>query len=307
MRLPKLLPPFKELRGVIGIGVNEDLDSWNKIFQGFQNIHTQFPQTSLSIYAKKSPFKLRVFSSQVSLKISEKPELNLIQDLKQGFIKGAIRGSFSSTDFLQCVMQEFSVSRVNRIALLESATGHHFWFAPVGIDEGNTYESRRDFVEFAIRLLETCQVLPNIGILSKGRRGDAKRATFIKESLEDNQRLVEEIARAYPGIIINHDEILLENTILKQRNFVLAPDGVSGNLIYRTLVHLGQGKAYGAVYRGKPLEQYAIIDTSRSGSLEEIEGAMILALVFGTSSIDAGRNETQVKSLETSRSSSREA
>jgi predicted methyltransferase MtxX (methanogen marker protein 4) len=177
-------------------------------------------------------------------------------------------------------MQEFSATSICRIALLESAANQPFWFAPVGIDEGITYASRREFIENAIGLLEKCRVTPNIGILSKGRTGDSKRGAFIKESLDDNQRLVEEMAHRYPSIMIAHDEILLENVVSKQRNFILAPDGVSGNLIYRTLVHLGQGKAYGAVYLGKSLEQYSIIDTSRVGNVKEIEGAMILALVF---------------------------
>jgi predicted methyltransferase MtxX (methanogen marker protein 4) len=201
-------------------------------------------------------------------------------DAKAGNIKAAIRGSLSSTDFLKQVSQEFSPSQISRIALLESATGHQFWFAPVGIDEGITYESRLEFIEHAIVLLGKCRIPPNIGILSKGRMGDAKRGAFIKESLKDNQRLVQEIAKRHPTITIAHDEILLENAISKQRNFILAPDGVSGNLIYRTLVHLGKGYAYGAVYCGAPFEKYTIIDTSRVGNAEEIKGAMILALAF---------------------------
>ncbi len=281
LQLPKLLLPFEDLTGEIGIGASDaDLDSWNKILQAFKDLHSQFRDISLSIYAKKSLVKPRQLPSRASLKISDNPEMNLISDLKAGTIRGAIRGSFSSTEFLKCVSAEFPSSPILRIALLESAAGYPFWFAPVGIDEGITYESRREFIEYAIGLLQKCKVTPNIGILSKGRTGDAKRGTFIKESLEDNQRLVAETARRYPSISIAHDEILLENTIIKQRNFILAPDGVSGNLIYRTLVHLGQGKAYGAVYLGKSLESYTIIDTSRVGNVEEIEGAMVLALVF---------------------------
>ncbi|MFX1345221.1 MAG: phosphotransacetylase, partial [Promethearchaeota archaeon] len=58
-------------------------------------------------------------------------------------------------------------------------------------------------------------------------------------------------------------------------NIIIAPDGISGNLIYRTLVHLGGGKAYGAIYMN--LEK-VIIDTSRVGELSEIQGALLLAL-----------------------------
>ncbi len=281
MQIPKLLPPFTSLSGTIGIGANDaDPDSWSKILQAFKDLKVQFDDISLSIYAKKSLVKPRQIPPRIFLKLSNNPEIDLLRDLKAGTLKGAIRGSLSSTEFLNHVVQEFSASHICRIALLETAAGQSFWFAPVGIDEGTTYASRQSFIENAIKLLEKCHVHPNIGILSKGRIGDAKRGDLIKESLENNQRLVEETARQYPNITIAHDEILLENVVTKQRNFILAPDGVSGNLIYRTLVHLGQGKAYGAIYLGKSFEQYTIIDTSRVGNVEEIEGAMILALLF---------------------------
>ena len=83
--------------------------------------------------------------------------------------------------------------------------------------------------------------------------------------------------KKYPNIHITHDEILIENAIANKSNLIIAPDGISGNLIYRTLVHLGGGKAYGAIYMG--LEKI-IIDTSRVGGLSEIQGALILALAL---------------------------
>jgi len=281
VQLPKLLPPFKTLSGSIGIGASDtDLDSWSKILEAFTDLKEQFANISLSIYARKSLVRLDKLPARVVLKISDFPETDLLKDIKAGTIKGAVRGSLSSSYFLECVMKVFSATNIFRIALLESASGHPFWFAPVGINEGITFEARKQFVEQAITLFGKCQITPNIGVLSKGRAGDAKRGIFIRESLDSNQKLVEEIAHKYPNITIAHDEILLENVLSKQRNFILAPDGVSGNLIYRTLVHLGQGKAYGAVYCGEPFKKYTIIDTSRVGNLDEIEGAMILALAI---------------------------
>jgi len=74
--------------------------------------------------------------------------------------------------------------------------------------------------------------------------------------------------------MIEHSEILIENAIAKKTNLIIAPDGITGNLIYRTLVHLGGGKAYGAIYMD--IER-AIVDTSRVGDISEIRGALILA------------------------------
>ncbi len=68
---------------------------------------------------------------------------------------------------------------------------------------------------------------------------------------------------------------MIEKAIENKSNLILAPNGISGNLIYRTLVHLGGGKAYGAIYMGI---DYNIIDTSRVGDFSEIYGGFILAL-----------------------------
>ena len=81
----------------------------------------------------------------------------------------------------------------------------------------------------------------------------------------------------YVNITITHDEILIEKAIENKSNLIIAPDGISGNLIYRTLVHLGGGKAYGAIYMGL---KHTIIDTSRVGDISEIHGALLLALAL---------------------------
>jgi predicted methyltransferase MtxX (methanogen marker protein 4) len=42
-----------------------------------------------------------------------------------------------------------------------------------------------------------------------------------------------------------HREILIEEAV-GTAGLILAPDGISGNLIFRTLVHLGEGQPHGA-------------------------------------------------------------
>ena len=88
---------------------------------------------------------------------------------------------------------------------------------------------------------------------------------------------LETIKKKYPTLSIKHHEILIEDAVRNKSNLILAPEGISGNLIYRTLVHLGGGKAYGAIYMGL---KKAIIDTSRVGDISEIHGAFLLALAL---------------------------
>jgi len=113
--------------------------------------------------------------------------------------------------------------------------------------------------------------------LSGGRLGDRDRDSRVDESIDIADEVVKSLSLEFSNIVIRHDEILIENAILKNANLIIAPDGISGNLIYRTLVHLGAGKAYGAIYMDiEPI----IIDTSRVGKPSEIYGALILALAL---------------------------
>ena len=94
-------------------------------------------------------------------------------------------------------------------------------------------------------------------------------------TLEVAEKIVTFFKNKDSTIQVFNDEILIEKAIENQSNLIFAPDGISGNLIYRTLVHLGGVKAHGAIYLG--LEKI-IIDTSRAGNVSEIIGAIIIAL-----------------------------
>ncbi|MHA1821727.1 MAG: hypothetical protein ACTSU2_11020 [Promethearchaeota archaeon] len=96
-------------------------------------------------------------------------------------------------------------------------------------------------------------------------------------STDGNGRAVEQI----PSNSIYVDNILIENAIKRDADFILAPEGISGNLIYRTLVHLGAGNAFGAIYSRIFLEySKVLIDCSRVAHETEILGSLYLALGF---------------------------
>ncbi len=63
------------------------------------------------------------------------------------------------------------------------------------------------------------------------------------------------------GIIARHYTILIEDAI-KESNFIVAPDGISGNLIFRTIAFLGGGDGLGAPVL---MDDYVFVDTSRVG------------------------------------------
>jgi predicted methyltransferase MtxX (methanogen marker protein 4) len=210
------------------------------------------------------------------------------QNGKEYLINGIIRGGLSSATFLKILRNfqsiltdssEISIPQItDRLALLETANGYQFFFAPVGIDEANGYEEKQQFLEEIISFFQTIAIEPKIALLSGGRLGDIGRDELVDKTILDAEKLSQTMTDKYPALNIKHYQILIEDAIQDEANVILAPEGIAGNLIYRTLIHLGKGKSYGALY----LSYYnqmkkIIIDTSRIAPQFEIEGAIYFA------------------------------
>jgi putative methanogen marker protein 4 len=228
------------------------------------------------VFEQKSFYAKFANISELSINFisSDNPEKEIIESLKTHKIDGAIRGGLGSSKFLEAVKGILNVQKINRLALLETIRGYQFFFGPIGIDECNNKSSKILFLDRAIELLRLLDIEPNISILSGGRKGDLGRDSSVDESIKQANQIVTHFKMKESSLNICHDEILIENSITNKANLIIAPNGYSGNLIYRTLVHLGGGKAYGAIYLGL---EYIIIDTSRVGDSSEIEGALLMA------------------------------
>lgn len=216
-------------------------------------------------------------TSGIELVKSKNPEDEIFNFIKNNMINAIVRGNLSSSKFLKNVKALSNASEIDRLALLETYNGFQFFYGPVGIDECNTIDSKIGFINKAIKVLKSLNILPKISILSGGRMSDVGRDPTVDKSISIAEEVIQYLKKENSELIISHDEILIENAIVTKSNLIIAPDGISGNLIYRTLVHLGGGNAYGAIYMD--LNQ-VIIDTSRVGNLSEIFGALILALAL---------------------------
>jgi predicted methyltransferase MtxX (methanogen marker protein 4) len=91
----------------------------------------------------------------------------MIRDLRKGELDAAIRGSLDTNQVLKALKSEFSLSSVQRMALLQPRNGRMFFFAPVGVDEGWTYEQKLELVKNGARLMRQMGVEPKVGLLSR--------------------------------------------------------------------------------------------------------------------------------------------
>jgi len=274
----------KKAEGIIskiGIGLGDSVTHNNIILKA--TLETlNYNKSSFYFFGNKNQLepiaKIPVYKenkNSIYLIDSDDPTSEIVNYLNNNLISCAIRGSLSSSKFLKNLDTILNISEINRLALLETSFGHQFFFGPVGVDECNNLNNKKQFIEKALTELSSLNIEPKISILSGGRLGDIGRNVDVDKNIKEAQELVDFFKLEKPDLEIEHTEILIEKAIENKSNLILAPNGISGNLIYRTLVHLGGGKAYGAIYMGI---DYNIIDTSRVGEFSEIYGGFILAL-----------------------------
>ena len=271
----------KDKSANIGIGLGEDKNHNRKILNATSNFLNGH-KAKISFFGTRSQIddllsepRYKKSESMINLVYSGEPEELILDFLLSGRLDAVIRGSLSSSKFLNCLKKNLKLSEINRLTLLETSSGFQFFYGPVGIDECNDYEKKITFLNKAIKILNFLTITPKISILSGGRTSDIGRDQHVDETIKTAEKVVNHFQKEHPNLEISHDEILIETAIEHKKNLIIAPDGISGNLIYRTLVHLGSGNAYGAIYMDV---NHVIIDTSRVGKQAEIEGAFKLAL-----------------------------
>jgi len=178
------------------------------------------------------------FGEDVTVVEAEEPGAALIDALVTGRIDAAVRGTLPASTTLAALKLAAGVDHLERIALLETADGHLFLLAPVGVDEGWTVAEKVRFVERGREIARSFGLSGGVAVLSGGRLGDLGRHPFVDRTMADAE-LVARLTGA------EHTEILIEDAA-RQYGMVVAPDGISGNLIFRTLTFLGAGAGHGA-------------------------------------------------------------
>lgn len=191
----------------------------------------------------------------------------LVDSLKCGDIDAAVRGTLSSSAVLSELKRAFKVKEVMRAAVMDP--GKPFVLAPVGIDEGMDATSRLRMAENALRYFAGVGWKLRVGVLSKGRPEDASRGYDIERSLRDGEMIAAHLAGE--GHDARHYAILIEEA-LRDCDLVLAPDGVSGNLMFRTLHFVGGAKAFGA-----PVVNIDTVFVDTSRAKEDFTEPVILA------------------------------
>ena len=196
---------------------------------------------------------------------TDEPWRELVRLLDEGEIDGAVRGNLPAGRTMRAVAERFNV-KVKRLALLE-LSGSSFLLGPVGIDEGESILDRLALVLEGAKFLQQLGISPKVSVLSGGRNEDLGRCDRVDRSMAEGELIVSRARDA--GINVQHRGILIESCL--GDDVVIAPDGVCGNLIFRTLALLCSARSLGAPV----LMDKVFVDSSRARG--NFDGPIMLA------------------------------
>lgn len=185
---------------------------------------------------------------------SEQPWNDLVRLLAEGKIDGAVRGNLPAGRTMKALANEFNIT-VMRLALIE-LSGWSFLFGPVGIDEGETISDRLGLVQGGAKYLRRMGIEPKVSVLSGGRLEDLGRSERVDRSLAEAEFIAARAREA--GVDAKHKGILIESC--RGDDIIIAPEGVSGNLVFRTLLLLCDANSLGAPV----LMEKIFVDSSRA-------------------------------------------
>jgi predicted methyltransferase MtxX (methanogen marker protein 4) len=183
----------------------------------------------------------------------------LIEAVRSGKVNAGVRGSLEAGSFIHALGR--GGASVQRGVLLEPQPGMGVVLGPVGVAEGRTAGSRARFAQEAAALLLRTGMLtedPLIAVMATGRPEDAARGAPVARSLAQAEDIVRRLE--HQGLDAFLAGVLLEE-VIAHADIVVAPDGPSGNLLFRALHLVGGLPSFGALCTGTPL---TIVDTSRA-------------------------------------------
>lgn len=176
-------------------------------------------------------------------------------------IDAVVRGSLPASGVIKKVKKDFpEISRATYV----NGNGHEFLLTPVGIDEGNTVDEKLNIAINCGEFLEKLGKDPKIAVLADGRKGDYGRSERISSSIDESEKLTQLIEKNTNFEVKNY-YILIEQAIKDNCNVIIAPDGIIGNIIFRTLILVNSWPSCGAITFGI---NGIYIDTSRDQSVE---------------------------------------
>ena len=215
---------------------------------------------------------------------SPHPEKTLINLVLEKNVDGAVRGSFKANVILKELRSQLKLDKnvsSARFALVQHPlSGRAMYLAPVGIEEGRSFKEKEFIVTKGIELLQLIGIDPVIDVLAAGiSPDDIGRDEYADKTISDAEKIINLVKEKQKNIDIKTSGIQIENALEEGANLIIFPDGINGNLLYRSLVHITDWKSFGAIFavQNHNLTDFIFIDTSSIGTIHEYRRALMFA------------------------------
>ena len=195
---------------------------------------------------------------------------DLVKAILDEDIDAVIRGSLPASGVIKELKEHYlDISRATYV----NGKDHEFLLSPVGIDEGTTVEEKLRIAINCGEFLEKLSKKPKIAVLADGRKGDYGRSEEISQSIDESEKLTQ-LIKENTNFEVKNYYILIEQALKDNCNVIIAPDGIIGNIIFRTLILVNSWPSCGAVTFGI---NGIYIDTSRDQTTEGYLRSIIFA------------------------------
>ncbi len=182
----------------------------------------------------------------------------LADDFASGRIDAAVRGDMSSSVLLPMVRSKLGLKSLERAVFMEPPGEKMFILAPVGIDEGWTDRQKYDIAVRSVALARRVGMGAKVAIMSGGRCEDVGRCKVVDRSIASARGIAKKLCDE--GYDAYHSQILIEDAV-READIIIAPEGITGNIIFRSLHFIG-----GVMALGAPIinTDRVFVDTSRA-------------------------------------------
>ncbi|MDD1766439.1 MAG: hypothetical protein LUQ00_00795 [Candidatus Methanomethyliaceae archaeon] len=211
-----------------------------------------------------------IVGKEISLIIGKDVERTLVDLLKEGAVDAAVRGNLSSRTLIPLLRTEFKSKNLCRVTVLDVG-GRLVMLAPVGIEEGDSLEDLVKISKYCKQLAIKMGIPYKIAVLSGGRIEDKGRSKKVDRMLSASALLTRTLKKK--GMDAENFGIELERAVEGNATLLLAPDGIVGNIIFRSLVLVANVESFGA-YAAALSRVY--IDTSRA------KASYLLPIIFAS-------------------------
>ena len=142
------------------------------------------------------------------------------------------------------IKQKNGSEKIFRLSVFLTHKDQLLFSAPAGPDMNDEIDDLMFCAKVGFSIIETFGIQPIIGIISGGRAGDIGRNEKCDQTIRDAEILEKMLAAE--SIPAKHYTILIEEAV-KEANFLILPDSLSGEMVLKTVAGVGEGREIGNI------------------------------------------------------------